>query len=96
MVPPAISPGAAAEAPADSIARDDPADRAPHPKFVAAGSPLPSTVAAIAAALFILAAVVGSLVRAMAPHEVPPTQSHDEPPGASGHHGRSGTLNAGE
>jgi hypothetical protein len=84
------------EAPSDFIAPDDPVDRAPHPKFVAAGSPLAPTVAGIAAVLFVLAAIVGSLVRAMTPHEVPPTQSHDEPPGASGHHGRSGTLNPGE
>ena len=27
------------------------------------------------------------------PEEVPPAQSHDEPPGSSGHHGASGTLN---
>ncbi len=43
--------------------------------------------------MFLAAAVIGPIVRANAPVEVPVAHSHDEPPGASQHHGRSGTLN---
>ena len=45
--------------------------------------------------LFLLAAVIGPLSRMHAPpaEEMPPTHSHDEPPGASHHHGASGTIN---
>ena len=43
--------------------------------------------------LFFMAAVIGPIVRAQAPPEMPPTHSHDEPPGASHHHGHSGTIN---
>src|SRR5437879_2730405 len=42
-------------------------------------------------AMFLAAMVVGPLVRATAPREVPPAHSHDEPPGTSGHHGPGGT-----
>ena len=43
---------------------------------------------------FVLAAVIGPVVRAHAPPvEMPPTHSHDEPPGASHHHGSQGTIN---
>ena len=43
--------------------------------------------------LFVLAAVIGPVARAHAPPaEMPPTHSHDEPPGASHHHGSSGTI----
>ena len=43
--------------------------------------------------LFLAAAVLGPIIRAQAPVEMPPTHSHDEPPGASHHHGESGTIN---
>jgi hypothetical protein len=45
--------------------------------------------------LFVAAAVIGPLSRMHAPpaEEMPPTHSHDEPPGASHHHGSSGTIN---
>jgi hypothetical protein len=45
------------------------------------------------AGLTLLAAIIGPLVRWEMPEELPPMQSHDEPPGSSGHHGKSGTLN---
>jgi hypothetical protein len=51
------------------------------------------TVVAGIGILFAAAAVVGPIVRRDLPEEVPPAHSHDEPPGASGHHGRSGTVN---
>jgi hypothetical protein len=44
-------------------------------------------------ALFVLAAALGPLVRREMPEELPLMHSHDEPPGSSGHHGRSGTAN---
>jgi hypothetical protein len=46
----------------------------------------------IIAGMFLAAAVIGPIVRAEAPEEVPPAHSHDEPPGASGHHGPGGTI----
>lgn len=42
--------------------------------------------------MFILAALAGLLVGRNVPQEVPPAHSHDEPPGSSHHHGKSGTL----
>jgi hypothetical protein len=46
----------------------------------------------IIAIMFILAFVVGPVVRKEVPQEMPPVHSHDEPPGASGHHGPGGTI----
>jgi hypothetical protein len=46
----------------------------------------------IIGAFFLPAAVIGPIVRALSPQEVPPAWSHDEPPGTSGHHGKSGTV----
>jgi hypothetical protein len=44
--------------------------------------------------MFVFAAVIGPITRMHAPPaEMPPTHSHDEPPGASHHHGAGGTLN---
>ena len=37
-----------------------------------------------------LAVVIGPIYRAVVPEELPPTHSHDEPPGASGRHGPGG------
>jgi hypothetical protein len=45
----------------------------------------------ILGAFFLPAAVIGPIVRALSPQEVPPS-AHDEPPGTSGHHGKSGTV----
>ena len=54
----------------------------------------PGLVMLIIGTMFVLAAVIGPLVRLHAPPpEMPPTHSQDEPPGASHHHGASGTLN---
>ena len=44
--------------------------------------------------MFALAAVIGPIARMHAPPaEMPVTHSHDEPPGASHHHGSGGTIN---
>jgi hypothetical protein len=40
--------------------------------------------------VFLMALAIGLAVRANAPEEVPPTHAHDEPPGASHHHGPAG------
>lgn len=54
----------------------------------------PGLVLIVVATMFVLAAVIGPIVRMHAPPpEVPPTHSHDEPPGASHHHGSGGTIN---
>ena len=45
-----------------------------------------STLVMSIAGMFIAAILIGSLVRAKAPEEMPVTPSHDEPPGASGNH----------
>jgi hypothetical protein len=44
----------------------------------------------IIAGVFLMALAIGLAVRANAPDEVPPTHAHDEPPGASHHHGPVG------
>src|SRR4051812_35666913 len=44
------------------------------------------------AALFAAALLIGPIYRLARPIELPPTHSHDEPPGASHHHGRAGTY----
>jgi hypothetical protein len=40
------------------------------------------------AGVFLMAGVIGPAVRIHAP----PTHAHDEPPGTSGHHGKTGTV----
>ena len=50
------------------------------------------TVIVVILTLFIAAIPVGIIVRANMPEEIPITHSHDEPPGASGHHGPSGAV----
>ena len=64
-----------------------------HPVLSADGSWAgPFVVFGIIGLFFLPAAVIGPIVRALTPEEVPPAHSHDEPPGTSGHHGRSGTA----
>ncbi len=50
-------------------------------------------VVMLIAVLFVSAACIGWYIRLEMPEELPPTHSHDEPPGASGHHGHGGTKN---
>ena len=64
----------------------------PHPILSSNGSWVPIMVIVVGM-LFLAAAVIGPIVRANAPEEVPPAHSHDEPPGSSHHHGKSGTVN---
>ena len=67
----------------------------PHPILSSNGSWVP-VMLMIIGAMFLAAAVIGPIVRANMPEEIPPpAHSHDEPPGASHHHGKSGTVNPG-
>lgn len=52
-------------------------------------------VIVILVGLFLPAAVIGPIAKALAPEDEPVTHSHDEPPGASHHHGPEGTRDAG-
>ena len=64
-----------------------------HPALSSNGSWVP-IILIIIGGLFLAAAVIGPIVRANLPEEIPPpAHSHDEPPGASHHHGASGTVN---
>ena len=65
----------------------------PHPTVSPDGSWVP-IILIVVGGLFLAAAVIGPIVRANMPEEIPPpAHSHDEPPGASHHHGASGTVN---
>jgi hypothetical protein len=64
-----------------------------HPVVLEPGPTWPGQVVIVILGMFLAAAIVGPVVRANAPEEVPPAHSHDEPPGTSHHHGKSGTLN---
>jgi hypothetical protein len=68
-------------------------DPAPHPGLPDPSDRWPGTVVIVILSMFLAAAVVGPIVRANMPEEVPPAHTHDEPPGESHHHGKSGTLN---
>jgi len=61
----------------------------PHPAIPAESTWAGPVVIGILA-MFLAAAVIGPIVRANMPEDVP-LESHDEPPGSSGHHGASGT-----
>jgi hypothetical protein len=67
------------------------ADAFPHPTPSADGN-WAGIVWLIIGGLFLAAMVIGPIVRANLPEEVPMTHSHDEPPGSSHHHGADGTL----
>jgi hypothetical protein len=66
-------------------------DAFPHPRISDDGSWAGAMVILILLGFFLPAAVIGPIVRANTPEEVPPAHSHDEPPGTSHHHGSSGT-----
>lgn len=70
----------------------------PHPEIARNENGWAGAVTIVILALFVAAAVIGPIVRSeMPPPEVPDRHhSHDEPPGASGHHGPGGTFNPDE
>ena len=74
-----VKPGAAGEIEVES-----------HPTISSDGS-WAGVLWLVIGGMFLAAAVIGPVVRANTPEEVPPAHSHDEPPGASHHHGTSGT-----
>ena len=65
-------------------------EREPHPVISENGSWAGAMVIVIGLLFFLPAAVIGPIVRANVPEEVPPAHSHDEPPGSSHHHGPEG------
>ncbi|MCU1274980.1 MAG: hypothetical protein JWO48_2411 [Bryobacterales bacterium] len=67
------------------------AGETPAPVVSEDGSWAGAMVIIILLGFFVPAAIIGPIVRTEAPEEVPPAHSHDEPPGASHHHGSSGT-----
>jgi len=68
----------------------------PHPILPRANNLWPGTMLIWVGLMFLCAAIIGPIVRSEMPSdEAPHTHSHDEPPGASGHHGASGTVQPG-
>jgi hypothetical protein len=68
-------------------------DALPHPALSSDGS-WAGAMVIIILGMFLAAAAVGVTVRMNMPEELPPpAHSHDEPPGASHHHGHGGTIN---
>src|SRR5690242_18387527 len=67
------------------------ADVTPHP-VLSSNADWTGGLMLVIALMFVLAIPIGAFVRASVPEEVPPAHSHDEPPGTSGHHGHSGTV----
>ena len=67
-----------------------------HPTVPRANSLWPGTMLIWVGLMFVCAAIIGPIVRSeIPPEEAPHTHSHDEPPGSSGHHGHSGTIQPG-
>lgn len=64
----------------------------PHPVLSSSASWVPIMLIVIGM-LFLAAAVIGPIVRANMADELPISHAHDEPPGSSHHHGKSGTIN---
>ena len=67
-----------------------------HPTLPRAHNLWPGTMLIWVSLMFLCAVIIGPIVRSETPAEqAPHTHSHDEPPGASGHHGHSGTVQPG-
>jgi hypothetical protein len=64
-----------------------------HPVLSNSTNWIPIVLLLIALLGFLAAAVIGPIVRLNLSEELPVTQSHDEPPGSSHHHGRGGVEN---
>src|SRR5947209_5841543 len=81
----------------DAAVQENTRNEAPAENTTSEATPLlppqsqwPGMMVIIVLGMFLAAAVVGPIVRLNMPEEVPPAHSHDEPPGASGHHGPGG------
>jgi hypothetical protein len=83
------APAALAKSAAPPAPRQESAPAAP---VVPLEAPWVNSLLIGVAALFIAALLIGPLYRLNLPQELPPTHSHDEPPGASHRHGVSGTI----
>ena len=73
---------------ASCLAADAPGD-SDVDEMIPPSSQWPGVVVIASAGLFVMAAVIGPVVRAHRPGELPATHSFDEPPGSS-HHQRIG------
>lgn len=80
-------PSTSAASPAPLLADSDQADPVP---VISSDARWVGVMIIVIAGLFVAAACIGPIVRANLPGEMPPAQSHDEPPGSSGHHGADG------
>lgn len=65
-----------------------------HPILTSNTNWVPIVLLLIGLLGFLAAAVIGPIVRLNMPEELPAAHSHDEPPGASHHHGASGLKEA--
>src|SRR4051812_34827565 len=68
----------------EASAHEHGVDNQPHPLLPPAAD-WHGVMVIIILGSFLTAAMVGVIVRANMPEEIPPTHSHDEPPGTSGH-----------
>ena len=79
-----------AEAPATQAVATD---TFPHPVLPGGSAAGVGVMMQVVGAMFLLAIVIGPMVRRHGARDLPPvTHAHDEPPGSSGHHGRTGTV----
>jgi hypothetical protein len=77
----------------DTAATQVAPDTFPHPVLPGGATPWVGVMMQVVAAMFLLALVIGPMVRRHGTRDLPPvTHAHDEPPGSSGHHGRTGTV----
>ncbi|HEX8524749.1 MAG TPA: hypothetical protein VF669_21025 [Tepidisphaeraceae bacterium] len=86
-----LAPGAPHAAPSAHAAVEAPTYA--HPALPAAHTTWPFPIMMMVAVMFVSAACIGWYIRMEMPEELPPTHSHDEPPGASHRHGHGGTVN---
>lgn len=68
-----------------------PADGSPHP-IISHESSWAGVMLIIILGMFLTAGMIGFILNLMGLDQLPVAHSHDEPPGASGHHGKSGTV----
>lgn len=86
----AAMPALAATKP-NAHSKADHHDAAPGP-VISTDAQWTGQVVIIVIGLFVAAAVIGPVYRLSLPEELQVIQSHDEPPGSSGHHGASGAV----
>ena len=81
----------AASSPLHAQDRTDTIDQSVAPQYSTTAIHWVPTLLLVTAALFLAALITGPLIR-LRQSDMPPTHSHDEPPGSSGHHGTNGVY----